>query len=57
MKNPPKPKLDLHSLICQLTVKMERKQEEARQACNDMFEANGAAGELQCIIWKLGEFK
>ncbi len=48
-------KKQLQDLIYELSVKMEKKEEEARQHRDDMHHADGAAGEIQCLIWKLEE--
>lgn len=48
-----KKKLDIKGLILDLQVKMERKKEEAQDARDVMYEAEGAAGEIQLLIWRL----
>lgn len=50
-----KKKPDITGLILDLTVMMEKKEEEARQHRDEWYEAQGAAGELQVVIWKLEE--
>lgn len=46
-------KKELKTLIYDLTVKMERYEEQYRQHRDEMYEAEGAMGELQLLIWKL----
>lgn len=48
-------KADLEWLIRELEMKKERLEETARQHRDDMKEAEGAAGEVQVLIWKLEE--
>ena len=50
-------KKDIDQLIYELTVKMEKYEEDAREARDQMYEAEGAAGELQLVIWKLEKLK
>jgi len=50
-------KKQLRELIYELEIKKEKYEESARQLREEQNEAEGAAGELQLIIWKLEKFK
>lgn len=46
-------KKQLEELIYELSIKMEKYEEESRRLRDEMYLAEGSAGELQLVIWKL----
>lgn len=50
-------KRDLEGLIYDLEIKKGRLEEQYRQHRDEMYEAEGAIGEVQLLIWKLEKFK
>ncbi len=52
-----KKKIDIVGLILDLQVRKERLEKDFQQARDEMYEAQGAAGEIECLIYKLEEMK